>query len=299
MKRFLISSLCVLAMVGCTKNSTDNSGEIVPIRLGAEFSAVTKAPVTSGPVNPGNAITAGIIGWENDATPDYAKDAATWNTTIDVAEGPAAGQTVTWTDQKFYNVKETIDTYMKAWYPVGTLKEKDVTFENTLGNLDVMAAEAIHGNRTTAGPLTLNFKHLTSQINFQVKRSAEVAAVTVKAISLNSVSLPNGISLKDNTIACAAEGNLNVSGINDAVIGINNTTVGTPVMIKPQNALNITVTTSDTEYTGTVTLSNSQGGNTMLAGDSYMVTVTIGATGISLNATIEPWKQQTGEVELK
>ena len=299
MKRFLISSLCVLAMVGCTKNSTDNSGEIVPIRLGAEFSAMTKAPVTSGPVNPGNEITAGIMGWENAATPDYAADDATWNTTIDVAASTLATQDVTWGTQQYYNVDKTVNTYMKAWYPVGTLTGKSVALVNTTGDLDVMVTEPINGNRTTTGPLTLNFKHLTSQINFQVKHSTDVAAVTVTAIGLKSVSLPNGISLNDNTMTCAAAGDLNVSGIDNAVIGTDNTPVGNPAMIKPQDGLSITVTTSDTEYTGTVTLHNSKGGNTMLAGDSYMVTVTIGATGISLNATIEPWKQQTGEVELK
>lgn len=164
MKKILLPILALAVLASCSKHESDESPSgRVPIRLGAGVEASTKAPVVSG-----SSVNAGIAGWEATGTVDYSA-ATAWATDITVTADPATGQAVSWTAQPYYNAANTIKTYMKAWYPKGTLMDLAVSFTNTDGSVDALLAPTVNGSKDDASGKALAFAHKTTQVSFQVK----------------------------------------------------------------------------------------------------------------------------------
>lgn len=323
MKKIILSMLALAALAGCSKSEEDSQGGnggpdgLVPIRLGSGVAMVTKAVLGTE----GEPFTAGIAGWENTATEDYAGN-PTWSTTIQTTvaapvaptepEGDATGAQgadVTWTDQKYYNADENTTTYMKAWYPAGTHDETTkttVTFENTDASVDVLLAPVVSGTKLTkdAPDKVLAFAHQTAQINFKVQAGAGLDGSTIlRSITIRDAQLPTGFDLTQtgaDAVTYATAADLAVPGITEDAVTIGETAeaAGSPVMIKPitGKTFSIDVVTSNATYsnqTVTVTSENIE------AGTAYEVTLTFSQGGIKLKATVAPWKSETGSADIK
>ena len=300
-KQILLSFLAAgLLLSGCSKNESGDpsDGGRVPIRLGSGVAMVSKTPV-----NNGTQFTAGIAGWENTSSETYAA-APLWNTTIQTTANATTAQTVTWTKQYYYNADEGTTTYMKAWYPAGTLSGTSVTFPNTVGDVDALLAPVVSGTKNNKDGKVLAFAHQTAQINFKVKAGTGLAANTkLRSIKIKSVQLPTGFDLKKTGAAAvtyATAADLTVPGITaDATtIAATVASVGSPVMIKPitGNTFSIDVETNNATYTGkTVTVT----GSNIEAGTAYDVTLTFTQSTIELKATVTAWKDATGSANLE
>lgn len=300
-KQILLSFLAAgLLLSGCSKNESGDpsDGGRVPIRLGSGVAMVSKTPV-----NNGTQFTAGIAGWENISSETYAA-APLWNTTIQTTANATTAQTVTWTKQYYYNADEGTTTYMKAWYPAGTLSGTSVTFPNTVGDVDALLAPVVSGTKNNKDGKVLAFAHQTAQINFKVKAGTGLAANTkLRSIKIKSVQLPTGFDLKKTGAAAvtyATAADLTVPGITaDATtIAATAASVGSPVMIKPitGNTFSIDVETNNATYTGkTVTVT----GSNIEAGTAYDVTLTFTQSTIELKATVTAWKDATGSANLE
>lgn len=300
-KQILLSFLAAgLLLSGCSKNESGDpsDGGRVPIRLGSGVAMVSKTPV-----NNGTQFTAGIAGWENTSSETYAA-APLWNTTIQTTANATTAQTVTWTKQYYYNADEGTTTYMKAWYPAGTLSGTSVTFPNTVGDVDALLAPVVSGTKNNKDGKVLAFAHQTAQINFKVKAGTGLAANTkLRSIKIKSVQLPTGFDLKKTGAAAvtyATAADLTVPGITaDATtIAATAASVGSPVMIKPitGNTFSIDVETNNATYTGkTVTVT----GANIEAGTAYDVTLTFTQSTIELKATVTAWKDATGSANLE
>lgn len=300
-KQILLSFLAAgLLLSGCSKNESGDpsDGGRVPIRLGSGVAMVSKTPV-----NNGTQFTAGIAGWENTSSETYAA-APLWNTTIQTTANATTAQTVTWTKQYYYNADEGTTTYMKAWYPAGTLSGTSVTFPNTVGDVDALLAPVVSGTKNNKDGKVLAFAHQTAQINFKVKAGTGLAANTkLRSIKIKSVQLPTGFDLKKTGAAAvtyATAADLTVPGITaDATtIAATAASVGSPVMIKPitGNTFSIDVETNNATYTGkTVTVT----GSNIEAGTAYDVTLTFTQSTIELKATVTAWKDATGSANLE
>lgn len=301
--RILLSFLAAgVLLSGCSKNESGDpsDGGRVPIRLGSGVATVSKAPVTDG-----TQFTAGIAGWENTSTETYAA-APLWNTTIQTTANATEGQAVTWTAQQYYNADENTTTYMKAWYPAGTLSGTAVTFSNTDGSVDALLAPVVSGTKNNKDGKVLAFAHQTAQINFKVKAGTGLDATTkLRSIKIKNAQLPTGFNLTKEITAAdavtyATAADLTVPGITaDATtISGTETSVGNPVMIKPisGNTFSIDVETNNATYTGkTVTLT----GANIEAGTAYDVTLTFTQSTIELKATVTAWKDATGSANLE
>ncbi len=300
-KQILLSFLAAgVLLSGCSKNESGDpsDGGRVPIRLGSGVAMVSKTPV-----NNGTEFTAGIAGWENTSSETYAA-APLWNTTIQTTANATTAQTVTWTKQYYYNADEGTTTYMKAWYPAGTLSGTSVTFPNTVGDVDALLAPVVSGTKNNKDGKVLAFAHQTAQINFKVKAGTGLAANTkLRSIKIKSVQLPTGFDLKKTGAAAvtyATAADLTVPGITaDATtIAATAASVGSPVMIKPitGNTFSIDVETNNATYTGkTVTVT----GSNIEAGTAYDVTLTFTQSTIELKATVTAWKDATGSANLE
>ena len=299
--QILLSFLAAgLLLSGCSKNESGDpsDGGRVPIRLGSGVAMVSKTPV-----NNGTQFTAGIAGWENTSSETYAA-APLWNTTIQTTANATTAQTVTWTKQYYYNADEGTTTYMKAWYPAGTLSGTSVTFPNTVGDVDALLAPVVSGTKNNKDGKVLAFAHQTAQINFKVKAGTGLAANTkLRSIKIKSVQLPTGFDLKKTGAAAvtyATAADLTVPGITADATTIAATAafVGSPVMIKPitGNTFSIDVETNNATYTGkTVTVT----GSNIEAGTAYDVTLTFTQSTIELKATVTAWKDATGSANLE
>ena len=299
--RILLSLLtCGVLLAGCSKNEGGDlsEGGRTAIRLGSGVATVSKAAVTEG-----TSFTAGIAGWENTLTETYATT-PTWNTSIQTTANASNGQDVTWTAQQYYNADGNTTTYMRAWYPAGTLSGTSVSFTNTDGSVDALLAPAVSGTKADKNNAkTLAFAHQTAQISFKVQAGAGLASGTqIQSIKIKSAQLPTGFDLTKTdaaeVVTYADAADLTVPGITATAITAEAATVGNAVMIKPisGNTFSIDVTTNNATYSNqTVTVSTTN----IEAGTAYEVSLTFGQAGLSLKATVTAWNSGTGSAEIQ
>ena len=308
MKRVFISILAAAALMGCAKEGSNEGtidNELVPIRLsaGMGIEVSSKAPINPD-ASPLTTFTAGVAGWEAETAPDYATAAMTWVSTAANIEASTTAKSVTLNPARYYNADASVNTYIRAWHPEGTVNQtaKNVAFENTDGSVDAMLAVTVNGSKEDKNtPLTLAFEHQTAQLNFVVKAGEGLAAgTTIESIKVKGVSLPTGFDLASYTTTSTAvdAAGLEVPGIASEEITADGVAAGNPVMIMPLpgNTVTIDVATSEAEFsnqTFTVDTENVE------AGKNYTITLTFSQSGISLNATVEAWETEEGSGTIK
>lgn len=298
--------LCLLlvaaSLCACSKSE---SGEQLPggeaaIRLSAGLlSASVQSKV---PINSGDTFTPAVAGWESSATASYTA-APTWNTTTSEITASTTAQAVTLTDQQVYNADKTVKTYMKAWYPQGTLTNGTVTFTaddsyKGDGTDDVLLSGEVSGDKSDRENKVLAFEHLTTQLKFVVKAGTGLAEDTkLTKIELKGVDLPSGINLTTDALTGTAKETLSVPDIDgNLVIGTTETgdAAGSPLMIVPPsgNTVMLKVTTSGTEFDNIVATIDTD--TKFEAGKAYTITLTFSQKNIELSATLAEWSPGTG-----
>lgn len=294
--------LAAASLCACGKSE---SGEQIPdgdavIRLSA---GLPSASVQSkAPINSGDTFTPAVAGWESSAAASY-NTTPTWNTTTSEITASATAQAVTLTAGQVYNADKTVKTYMKAWYPQGTLTDGTVAFTGDAsykddGTVDVLLAGEVSGDKSDRDGKVLAFKHLTTQLKFVVKAGTGLAEGTkLSKIELKSVDVPSGINLATDALTGTAKETLSVPAIDgNLVIGTKaeGDDAGSPLMIVPPTGKTVTlkVTTSVAEFDNIA--ATIDGDDKFQAGKAYTITLTFGQKNIELSATLDEWTSGTG-----
>lgn len=301
MRKFFLAVLSALTLAGCSKSEpgegpdTDNA-----IRLSA--GVPTASVQGKAPINSGDTFTPAVAGWESSAAVSYTAQ-PTWNTTTSEITASTTAQAVTLTAGQVYNADRTVKTYMKAWYPQGTLADGTVTFTaddsyKGDGTDDVLLSGEVSGDKSDRDGKVLAFKHLTTQLKFVVKAGTGLAEGTkLTGIELKSVDLPSGIDLATDVLTGTAKETLSVPDIDGSLV-IGTTAAGddagSPLMIVPPtgNAVTLTVTTSGSRFDDIVATIDDD--VAFQVGKAYTITLTFGQKNIELSATLDEWTPGTG-----
>lgn len=307
MKRYLsFFTLAAVTLAACSKTEEPGlpSGDAIVLKAGMPTAVATA--LSRSVIGTGDQFTAAVAGWESQNAVDYTA-ATRWSTTADITAN-ATAQAVTLAAEQVYNANNAVKTYMKAWYPQGTLTSGTVSFADDAsykgdGTDDVLLAAEVSGSKSDRNDKVLAFTHLTTQLQFKVvgEQSLE-AATSVTAIKLKSVQVPSGIDLGTDELTGAAAADLTLPGLGTSVeIPIKNdvgeaapATAGEPVMILPLegNSLKVDVTTNNATYENvTVTIDDD---TDFQAGKAYEITLTFKQFGIELSATVAEWQPGTG-----
>ena len=289
MKKTITPTLAIILLAGCTEDNGRPGIEpgqdgLVPITT-RTVSATTKAPV-----NTGDGFTAGIAGWESDATADYTAVPTWYNTAEITASTSPAG--ITLNPTRTYHADPSVKTYMAAWHPAGEPADGLVTFANTDGQVDAMTAAPVSGSARDYEGKTLAFSHPTTQIKFLVVADASLDAGTrIESITIKQAQLPVGFDLSSGTpaVTYAAAADLPVPAITPAEITATAAQAGAPVMIKPLagNQMTLDVTTSEAHFANVVATIDDD--TDFQPGKAYAITLTFRQADILLKATVTPW----------
>lgn len=165
-----------------------------------------------------------------------------------------------------------------------------------------MIADAVSGNKENIITDNLEFKHLTSQLVFQVQAGATGVedGTELEYIEVQGAQLPTAIDLTDNSVDYATAAPLKVNyTANDITVTSALATVGEPMMIAPMSELKVIVKTNKTTYDEATVTIDEAASNAILEGHAYTITLTLGRTGITLKATVTDWIPATGSAELQ
>lgn len=294
--------LAAVSLCACSKSE---SGEQIPggeavIRLSAGLPAASVQ--SKAPINSGDKFTPAVAGWESTAAASYTA-APTWNTTTSEITASATAQEVELTAPQVYNANGAVKTYMKAWYPQGTLSSGTVTFTTNDsykgdGTDDVLLAGEVSGSKSDRENKVLAFEHLATQLKFVVKAGPGLAAGTkLTKIELKNVEVPSGINLTTDALLSSSKSVLAVPGIDgNLVIGTTaaGDPAGSPLMIVPPTGKTVTlkVATSAAEFDDIV--ATIDGDDNFQAGKAYTIMLTFDQKNIELSATLAEWSAGTG-----
>lgn len=306
MKRISLLLMCTAVLAGCSKeNGTGKSG--IPgdrtVRLQAGLSARGALEAeTKSPVNTGDRFMAAVGGWETAGAVNYGV-AKSWLSSAEIIASTIRSE-INLTPSQDYPEDATTKTYMKAWYPAGTLADNGtVTFSGTPdGTTDVLLAGQVVGASNDASVKTLSFIHPLTQLKFKVQKSSDFAGdITLTSIKIKDAQLPRGIKLTTDEIIYAAAADLTVPGITAGTIALTSTSAvaGLPVMIKPfpGKTCTLEVTTSASTYTDvTVTIDEDKA---FVPGKAYTVTLYFGnIEKITVGSTVAEWTSGTGSGQI-
>lgn len=301
MKKIFMSMLALAALASCSSeevlNEPVDNNKPVEIKLTAGVLGVeTKAPIEAG-----DSFLPAIVGWEGSDAPTSGDPNWTTEPTANITAGSA--QAIILKQKQYYNPDGITKTYIRAYYPKGTLTAGVNTFTNTDGSVDLMLTEnmldagAKPAGTTNPSTYDLKFKHQLTQLNFTMKGDASLAAnTTVTSVTVKNVQLPTGINIFDGTLTSTAAGDVSVKNIPDTAIPTDgtDTPLGDAIMINPLNTSSLTmdiVTNNGTFTNVPVTLTTSDNGQ---GGTSYGIVLTFKQKEISVTATVVDWTSSTG-----
>ena len=172
MKTFIFSALALGMMASCSNTEVEgidavDNGEPVAIQLSAGVETNVVAGVTRAAITGKDGVfVATVLGWEGSAA-DYSV-AAKWNTTTNNISAQANGGAITLTEAEYYNPSKEVNTYMKAYYPKGTVTTGNYSFTTPLkdGTQDILVSTEVVGNRANATNKVFTFTHPLTQLNF-------------------------------------------------------------------------------------------------------------------------------------
>lgn len=291
--------LCIAALASCSKGVGTEDPQPAPgtdrsVRLSAGLQAVTKAAVGTGA-----SFTASVGGWESAAGADYGK-ASSWLSTASVTASESASD-IALTPKQYYSQNGAERTYIKAWYPKGTLGDNGtITFAGDAdykgdGTDDILLSGEVSGSALDAAMRTLAFRHLTTQLRFKTQGDALFGTTTkVKSITVKGSGIPTGLDLKSNTLTYDATSGVTVPGIDGSqTITGQEAAVGEALMIPPFGAKTfkidvVTLTAAGKEIAYrdvVVTVSD----NNTLPGKAYTIALTFAGYEVTAQASVSEW----------
>lgn len=320
--RLGLAALALLA-VSCSENENMGTPEVQvnakAIRIGQSVQGMTRAVVADG-----SDVTATVLMCDGESA-TWTSFAAVNSNTI-TSEGvlskrantgtasfkAGANTTVSLNPTLYYdNTAAKLKSHLAAVAPAGKLSASGtvVTMNDVDGQQDVMYAEAVNAGSEASKEVTINlsFKHLTTQLNFDVKMTGvdggdwDNKTVTIKSIKVQSAELPQSVNAADGTVTWSAASPLTVPGINYPVLSETVSKTGNPVMIKAGSLVKLDVTLTiggkDLVFSN-VPIKNNGSELTTVTGNSHLVSLNVtepktasgsGVAIIDVTATVAPW----------
>lgn len=297
MKRILLPLLLIAFLASCTKNVSSRENSII---LSAGVPTTSISIDTKAPVDGGNTFTAAVAGWEAAAGAQDYTAATTWKTTSSI-NASATALNITLAAPQIYNSDVATKTYMKAWYPEGTLTAGVVSFVNSDGSVDAMIAPEVIGARGDRDGKNLAFAHKTTQLKFVAKIGAGIAAgTTVNSITIKNVQIPTGFTLSDgNASFSTPAADLPVAGVAaPIVLTTEGVAVGNPVMIKPITGSTITLDVVSSIGTHQDIVATIDDDLNFQEGKAYTITISFTQRSIVLSSSVAEWTLGTGSANI-
>ena len=334
MKTKLSVAAMALLLASCSSNDNDllpeNPVNATPIQVSQSVQGMVK---TRAAVGVGSDVTATVLvadGSSNNA------DAADWanfspvlanevkeesgqnklktRATVSTASFKAGSKaTVSLNPILYYHTTAGTKSWLAAVAPAGTVSGTTVTIPQTDGEQDVMLADAAAaGSSSSASEPELTFKHLTTQLNFEMKVTAQNGGEwTDKTISLKKISVRNAqVPVEVNVAPASGKAGvskwtdaamMNVGGISSVALGADAVRVGNPLMIQAsgQVVIDAVISVGGTDITFNNVTIKKQDNTTDLsteAGKSHLITLNVtepltpeDATKMTVTATVTDW----------
>ena len=334
MKTKLSVAAMALLLASCSSNDNDllpeNLVNATPIQVSQSVQGMVK---TRAAVGVGSDVTATVLvadGSSNNA------DAADWanfspvlanevkeesgqnklktRATVSTASFKAGSKaTVSLNPILYYHTTTGTKSWLAAVAPAGTVSGTTVTIPQTDGEQDVMLADAAAaGSSSSASEPELTFKHLTTQLNFEMKVTAQNGGEwTDKTISLKKISVRNAqVPVEVNVAPASGKAGvskwtdaamMNVGGISSVALGADAVRVGNPLMIQAsgQVVIDAVISVGGTDITFNNVTIKKQDNTTDLsteAGRSHLITLNVtepltpaDATKMTVTATVTDW----------
>lgn len=334
MKTKLSVAAMALLLASCSSNDNDllpeNPVNATPIQVSQSVQGMVK---TRAAVGVGSDVTATVLvadGSSNNA------DAADWvnfspvlanevkeesgqnklktRATVSTASFKAGSKaTVSLNPILYYHTTTGTKSWLAAVAPAGTVSGTTVTIPQTDGEQDVMLADAAAaGSSSSASEPELTFKHLTTQLNFEMKVTAQNGGEwTDKTISLKKISVRNAqVPVEVNVAPASGKAGvskwtdaamMNVGGISSVALGADAVRVGNPLMIQAsgQVVIDAVISVGGTDITFNNVTIKKQDNTTNLsteAGKSHLITLNVtepltpaDATKMTVTATVTDW----------
>ena len=334
MKTKLSVAAMALLLASCSSNDNDllpeNPVNATPIQVSQSVQGMVK---TRAAVGVGSDVTATVLvadGSSNNAdaadwanfSPVLANDVKEENgqnklktrATVSTASFKAGSKaTVSLNPILYYHTTSGTKSWLAAVAPAGTVSGTTVTIPQTDGEQDVMLADAAAaGSSSSASEPELTFKHLTTQLNFEMKVTAQNGGEwTDKTISLKKISVRNAqVPVEVNVAPASGKAGvskwtdaamMNVGGISSVALGADAVRVGNPLMIQAsgQVVIDAVISVGGTDITFNNVTIKKQDNKTNLsteAGKSHLITLNVtepltpaDATKMTVTATVTDW----------
>lgn len=284
-------SMGLLFLSGCSQSGDAPDVPQVgdrQIRLSAGLSLVTR-----GVLGDDARFTVAVGGWETSGEAVYSSPQS-WVSTAAVSGAPAGGDLVL-SPERYYSQNGSVKTFMKAWYPSGTLTNGEVAFHTSQdyigdGTDDILVSTRAVGSALDADVKNFTFRHLTSQFRFVLTCDElfEAYGYKIRTITIRNAGVPKGLNIVTDKLICDSR-DLTVPGI-DGTKSITRqpASAGIPVMIEPfaGDILLLDVTTDEVTYRDVpVKISDADA----KAGKSYTVTLDFKGFKVNATASVTPW----------
>lgn len=262
MKTKLSVAAMALLLASCSSNDNDllpeNPVNATPIQVSQSVQGMVK---TRAAVGVGSDVTATVLvadgdqaaDWTkfspvlaNEVTEDGGQNKLTTRATVSTASFKAGSKaTVSLNPILYYHTTSGTKSWLAAVAPAGTVSGTTVTIPQTDGEQDVMLADAAEaGSSSSQQKPELTFKHLTTQLNFEMKLTTQASGgewtdktVSLKKISVQDAQVPAEVNVapasgKAGVSKWTDAAVMNVGGISSVALGADAVRVGNPLMIQ-------------------------------------------------------------------
>ena len=324
MKTKLSVAAMALLLASCSSNDNDllpeNPVNATPIQVSQSVQGMVK---TRAAVGVGSDVTATVLVADGDQAADWTKfspvlanevkedggqNKLTTRATVSTASFKAGSKaTVSLNPILYYHTTASTKSWLAAVAPAGTVSGTTVTIPQTDGEQDVMLADAAEaGSSSSASNPELTFKHLTTQLNFEMKLTTQASGgewtdktVSLKKISVQDAQVPAEVNAGVSKWTDAAV--MNVGGISSVALGADAVRVGNPLMIQAsgQVVIDAVISVGGTDITFSNVTIKKQDNTTDLsteAGKSHLITLNVtepltpeDATKMTVTATVTDW----------
>lgn len=334
MKTKLSVAAMALLLASCSSNDNDllpeNPVNATPIQVSQSVQGMVKTRAAVGVgsdvtatvlVADGSSNNADVADWAN-FSPVLANEVKEENgqnklktrATVSTASFKAGSKaTVSLNPILYYHTTASTKSWLAAVAPAGTVSGTTVTIPQTDGEQDVMLADAAAaGSSSSASEPELTFKHLTTQLNFEMKVTAQNGGEwTDKTISLKKIRVQKAqVPAEVNVAPTSGEAGvskwtdaamMNVGGISSVALGADAVRVGNPLMIQAsgQVVIDAVISVGGTDITFNNVTIKKQDNKTNLsteAGKSHLITLNVtepltpaDATKMTVTATVTDW----------
>ena len=330
MKTKLSVAAMALLLASCSSNDNDllpeNPVNATPIQVSQSVQGMVK---TRAAVGVGSDVTATVLVADGDQAADWTKfspvlanevkeengqNKLKTRATVSTASFKAGSKaTVSLNPILYYHTTASTKSWLAAVAPAGTVSGTTVTIPQTDGEQDVMLADAAEaGSSSSQQKPELTFKHLTTQLNFEMKLTTQASGgewsgqtVSLKKISVQDAQVPAEVNVapasgKAGVSKWTDAAVMNVGGISSVALGADAVRVGNPLMIQAsgQVVIDAVISVGGTDITfNNVTIKKQDDANlSTVAGKSHLITLNVtepltpeDATKMTVTATVTDW----------